>query len=134
MIKIVTAFVFAAAIGGILIACRAPAASGNMRFSQCPAFTASSWVNPYPPNDTGNKYQISMNAKPFSCAQTQVWVKKFVAMYISAPPLRTAVLKGGPTGYKCTASPDNKHHAYQGGCIKISKAAFSQTFNWGPAH
>jgi hypothetical protein len=134
MKRLAAAVVLATAVAGFTTASRAPAAAGGMQFSACSTFTANSWVNPYPPNDTGTLYQINMNAKPFSCSQAQVWVKKFVAQRILGPLLGSVKLKGGPAGYKCQASPDKNYHAYQGACIKISKDPFAPSFNWGPGH
>jgi hypothetical protein len=130
------ALVFATAVVGFIIAARALAAAGDMQISSCPAFTATPWVNPYPPNNTGTRYQIGMNAKPFSCGQAEVWVKKFVATRITPSkdmPLTSMPLKG-PPGYKCHSGADKNNHAYQGACTKISTDPFAPSFNWSPAH
>jgi hypothetical protein len=100
----------------------------------CTPFVGSKWVNPYPPHEIGDHYQIIVAGKAFTCKSALPYVVKFIAEKIKAPktgpPIGT--VKGGPAGYKCTSGIGNTGTAYQGQCMAPHPAPGSSSFTWSP--
>jgi hypothetical protein len=121
-----------AAITSTLALCRLPAAADDMQMTTCPTFTSTTWVNPMPPSNSGNRYILTLNKHEMSCAQATSWAKKLVVQHVPGKPMMAQYppLKGGPPGYVCTGSPDTTGHAYRGQCLKKSGDPFAASFNW----
>ncbi len=109
--------VVAAAVGALMVVSFADA--GLPGSKTCKPFVGSKWVNPYPPHEVGHHYQIIVIGKAFTCASAKTYVVKFIAEKIkpskSEPGI--GVVKGGPSGYKCTSGISNIKTAYQGNCL-----------------
>ena len=126
------AVVLIAVIASVIALCRMPAAADDMQMTTCPSFTATTWVNPMPPSNSGNRYILTLNKPELSCAQAESWAKKLIMQHIPGKPMMPQYppLKGGPPGYVCTGSPDNTGHAYRGQCLKLNGGPFAASFNW----
>jgi hypothetical protein len=125
------AIVFIAIISALAL-CRVPAAADDMQTTSCPSFTGPTWVNPMPPNNSGNRYMLTLNKHEMSCAQAVSWAKKLALQHIPGKPMMPQYppLKGGPPGYVCTGSPDTTGHAYRGHCLKTTGGPFAPSFDW----
>lgn len=99
----------------------------------CTPFVGTKWVNPYPPHEVGEHYQVVVTGKGFTCKSTHPYVVKFIAEKIkpNLTPL-TGSVKGGPAGYKCTSGIGNTRTAYQGQCIASKPTPSSSSFSWSP--
>ena len=102
--------------------------------TSCKPFAGTKWVNPYPPHEVGDHYQIIVVGKSFTCASAKHYVVKFIAEKIK--PLKSmpaiGAVSGGPAGYKCTSGISNIHTAYQGNCLARHPTLTSSSFSWGP--
>ena len=127
----VTALVLAMIAGPSAVS-QSPAAADDMQTTTCPPFTGTSWVSPMPPNNSGNRYAVTLTGREMSCAQAVSWSRKLIAQHIAGKPMMPQYppLKGGPAGYICTGSPDNTGHAWRGHCLKIKHGAFAPGFDW----
>lgn len=115
----------------------ASGASSNNGIAQsttCKPFTATKWVNPYPPHEVGKHYQVTLTGTAFTCKTADALVVKFVAEKIKASKSTPTIGKvtGGPAGYKCTSGIANNHTAYQGNCLSLNQSLSSSSFSWGP--
>ena len=126
------AVAFITAIAAVIALCRIPAAADDMQMTTCPSFTGTTWVNPMPPSNSGNRYTLTLNKHEMSCAQAESWAKKLLVQHISGKPMMPQYppLRGGPPGYVCTGSPDNTGHAYRGHCLKTKGGPFAASFDW----
>jgi len=109
-------------------------AAGPPGAATCKPFVGTKWVNPYPPHEVGDHYQVIVIGKFFTCASAKHYVVKFVAEKIK--PLKSmpaiGAVSGGPAGYKCTSGISNIHTAYQGNCLALHPSLTSSSFSWGP--
>ncbi len=108
---------------------------GIPQSTTCKPFTATKWVNPYPPHEVGKHYQVVVTGTAFTCKIANALVVKFVAEKIKASSrLMPTIGKvtGGPTGYKCSSGIANNHTAYQGNCLSLHPSLSSSSFSWGP--
>jgi hypothetical protein len=126
------AVVSIAMIASVITVCPIPSAADDMQMTTCPTFTGTTWVNPMPPSNSGNRYILTLNKHEMSCAQAESWAKKLLVQHIADKPMMPQYppLKGGPPGYVCTGSPDNTGHAYRGQCLKTKGGPFAASFNW----
>jgi len=109
-----------------------PAAADDMGMTTCPSFTSTSWVNPMPPGNSGNRYSLTLTQHEMTCAQAESWAKKLIVQHIPGKPgmPQYPPLKGGPPGYVCTGSPDTTGHAWRGHCLKSTGKPFGPSFDW----
>jgi len=126
------AVVFIATIASVITLSRMPAAADDMQMTTCPTFTGTTWVNPMPPSNSGNRYILTLTNHEMSCAQAESWAKKLLVQHIAGKPMMPQYppLKGGPPGYVCTGSPDTTGHAYRGHCLKTKAGAIASSFDW----
>jgi hypothetical protein len=128
------------AAGGLTLAAAAASTSAGAQSggipgtTTCKPFTASKWVNPYPPHEVGKHYQVTVDGTAFTCKVADAYVVKFVAQKIKGSSQMPTIGKvtGGPAGYKCTSGIANNHTAYQGNCQSLNPGANPSGFNWGP--
>ena len=130
----VAATIIVAMAGGALMVVGVADAGGLPGSTTCKPFVGTRWVNPYPPHEVGDHYQIVVVGKSFTCASAQRYVVKFIAEKIK--PLKSmpaiGAVTGGPVGYKCTSGISNIHTAYQGNCLAQHPTLTSSSFSWGP--
>ncbi len=101
----------------------------------CKPFVGAKWVNPYPPHEAGDHFQIIVTGKAFSCKSAAVYVHGFVAEKIKPSPKLVGGLgyvTGGPAGYVCTSGIGHTGTAYQGNCRAKRPTPGSSSFTWGP--
>ncbi len=101
----------------------------------CKPFVGTKWVNPYPPHEAGDHFQITVTGKAFSCTSAAVYVRRFIAEKIKASPKLIGGLgyvTGGPAGYVCTSGIGHTGTAYQGNCRAKLPTTGSSSFAWGP--
>lgn len=101
----------------------------------CKPFVGTKWVNPYPPHEAGDHFQITVTGRAFSCRSAAVYVTKFIAEKIKASPKLIGGLgyvTGGPAGYVCTSGIGHTRTAYQGSCRAKQPTTNSSSFTWGP--
>lgn len=100
----------------------------------CKPFTATKWVNPYPPHEVGHHYQVTVTGTAFTCKTADAYVVRFVAQKIK--PLKSmpteGKVAGGPAGYRCTSGIAHNGTAYQGNCLAIPSSSAMSQFTWGP--
>jgi hypothetical protein len=97
----------------------------------CPVITATPWVAPYVPHPKGNKYDVHVHGKGWTCKRADAYVIKLVANKVQGN--FPSIVKGGPTGWYCTASRSKSGLAYTGQCSPTKAASFSLTapgFSW----
>jgi hypothetical protein len=76
---------------------------------RCSLLTATQWVLPYAPHTKGTQYTVS--AHGIACKQAEAYVRKLVATKVVH-----STVKGGPSGWACTASASKTGLAYTGQC------------------
>jgi hypothetical protein len=132
-----------AIVGSSSIALGAETYNG-MQMTTCPPFTATTWSNWMPPNDSGNRYIVTLTTAvkvvggkkalfpPMTCAQAQTWVKKLVAERIAGKPglAQYPPLKTGPPNFVCKGSPDNHGHAWRGTCLETTRMTPTPSISW----
>ncbi len=109
--------------------------AGIASTTTCKPFVGTKWVNPYPPNNAGDHYQITVTGKRFTCKSAAIYVRKFIAEKIKPAPKLIGGLgyvKGGPAGYICTSGIGHTGTAYQGNCRASKPTLTSSSFTWGP--
>jgi hypothetical protein len=79
--------VFIAAIASFIALCLMPAAADDMQMTTCPSFTGTTWANPMPPSNSGNRYTLTLNKHEMSCAQAESWAKKLIVQHIPGKPM-----------------------------------------------
>jgi hypothetical protein len=119
---------------GVLTGVGIANAAGLPGSTTCKPFVGRKWVNPYPPHEVGNHYQIVVVGKTFTCVSAKRYVVKFIAEKIK--PLKSmpaiGAVTGGPAGYRCTSGISNIHTAYQGNCLARHPTPTSSSFSWAP--
>lgn len=143
-IVVLTALVgLGVALFGLSVPALGAETSSDLQMSACPAFAGPSWTSPMPPNNTGNRYLVTLvsvvkieagkkkSSPPGTCAQAQTWVLKLVTEHIAGKPMMPDYppLKSGPPGFLCKGSPDNNGHAWRGNCYKNGSNP-APSFNW----
>jgi len=101
----------------------------------CKVFVGHKWQNPYPPNEVGKHYQVTVVGTAFSCKSADAYVKKWVATKVKPSKQfgpTTAKLSGAPSGYRCTSGISKIGTAYQGNCLVVGGPLNSSSFSWGP--
>ncbi|MGP8060207.1 MAG: hypothetical protein ACLP9C_11285 [Acidimicrobiales bacterium] len=128
----------AVAVAAVVGTSAAPAfgatSNGIAQSTTCKPFTATKWVNPYPPHEAGKHYQVIVDGSVFTCKTADAYVVKFVALKIKASKSLPGAGKvtGGPAGYKCTSGIANNGTAYQGNCQIDQPSTTISSFSWGP--
>jgi hypothetical protein len=93
---------------------------------ECPTLSASGWQLPYSPYTKGTVYDVTVNG--YSCAKADGYITKLVATKVSGGFPTT--VKGGPKGWKCTASKSKTGLAYTGQCSKKALSIGGTFFSW----
>jgi hypothetical protein len=128
---------------GLSVAALGAETATSLQMSSCPVFAGPAWTSPMPPNNSGNKYLVTLVSvvtidggkkkviPPATCAQAQTWVLKLAAEHIAGKPMLPDYppLKTGPPGFLCKGTPDNNGHAWRGNCYKNGSNP-APTFNW----
>jgi hypothetical protein len=127
-------FVAFALLGAPPIAAAGPALNIPLP-KTCKPFMGVRWVNPYPPNERGDHYQVVITGSAFTCTSADAYVKQFVREKIKSTQksgLPNGPVQGGPAGYVCTSAIGKTATAFQGRCVQKHATAGSPLFSWGP--
>jgi len=106
--------------------------SSSLYTRNCPQLSGRKWQVPNG-SKTGTKYTMSLWGSAFSCSAAAKWVEKLINDPATSLIGIAVPLKNGPTGYKCSTTPDKEHYAYSGTCTKGPTVHPIAGFAWGGA-
>jgi hypothetical protein len=124
----------AAAVLSLAAAAAASGGSGIPSVTTCKPFVGAKWVNPYPPHENGDHFQVQVSGKAFTCATADAYTKKFIVEKITPEKSMPGdgAVADGPKGYNCTSGISYIKTAYQGSCHAAKQTLDSSWFDWGP--
>jgi len=126
MRRLATLLIIAAAAMLLLAPVGSPATTEN---KICAPLTGHAW---HAGGKTGKKYSWEVIGRAFTCGSAKHWVLKFVGTRLHGSAVQVP-LRGGPAGYHCFGTRDDKNYAYGGLCFQGTRAFPKNGFSWSSA-